>query len=194
VRLRKARVLVLALSDPFSARRALAVARDIHPEMHIIVRTRYVSEVEDLLRHGADEVVPEEFETSIEIFGLVLRHYGLDRAVINRKQEEIRREGYAVLRRQPIDERPRYDLPEEMEAERYRIEPGSALAGRTLQQIALRARSNVLVVTLLREDATHVNPSGDMTLEPGDVLVLLGTRDDLERARELLDQPESASD
>ncbi len=32
-----------------------------------------------MLKYGADEVIPEEFETSIEIFSRVLLRYGVDR-------------------------------------------------------------------------------------------------------------------
>src|SRR5207247_740912 len=63
-----ARALVLAISDPIATRRAVTVARQLSPAIHIIARTRYLREIEDLRATGADQVVPEEFETSIEIF------------------------------------------------------------------------------------------------------------------------------
>jgi CPA2 family monovalent cation:H+ antiporter-2 len=99
--IRDAKLLVLAVSDPFATRRAVQVARQANPDIHIVVRTRYVREVEELLRLGADEVVPEEFETSLEMFELVLREYEVPPMEIKRRQEEIRREGYALLRRDP---------------------------------------------------------------------------------------------
>jgi CPA2 family monovalent cation:H+ antiporter-2 len=70
-----ARMLVVAISDPASTRRIVQVARRGNPRLHILVRTRYAAEVEDLLKLGANEVIPEEFETSIEIFAKVLHHY-----------------------------------------------------------------------------------------------------------------------
>jgi voltage-gated potassium channel Kch len=48
------------------------VARSLNPTIHIIARTRYVTEIPELSRLGADVVIPEEFETSIEIFARVL--------------------------------------------------------------------------------------------------------------------------
>ncbi|MEK6684633.1 MAG: cation:proton antiporter [Nitrospirota bacterium] len=103
LRIKDARVLVLAVSDPFAVRRAIQVARQANPHIHIVVRTRYVKEVDDLLRLGANEVVPEEFETSLEIFDRVLRQYDVPQQQIAEKQEEIRREGYALLRRADAD-------------------------------------------------------------------------------------------
>jgi CPA2 family monovalent cation:H+ antiporter-2 len=57
-----------------------------------------MSELQDLYKLGADQVIPEEFETSIEIFSRVLREYGIARNVIQREVEGIRREGYQMLR------------------------------------------------------------------------------------------------
>lgn len=94
-----ARDLVLAISDPLATRRAIQVARSLHPQIHIITRTRYLREIDELLAAGADQVVPEEFETSIEIFCLVLQDYRVPPAIIADKAERIRKEGYAVLRR-----------------------------------------------------------------------------------------------
>jgi CPA2 family monovalent cation:H+ antiporter-2 len=94
-----ARALVLAISDPIATRRAVKVARQLNPDIHIIARTRYLREIDDLRETGADQVVPEEFETSIEIFSLVLQYYRLPSRVIAEKAERIRKEGYALLRK-----------------------------------------------------------------------------------------------
>jgi monovalent cation:H+ antiporter-2, CPA2 family len=94
-----ARALVLAISDPIATRRAVTVARQLSPAIHIIARTRYLRDIEDLRVTGADQVVPEEFETSIEIFSLVLQHYRMPARVIAEKAERIRQEGYALFRK-----------------------------------------------------------------------------------------------
>jgi CPA2 family monovalent cation:H+ antiporter-2 len=93
-----ARILVVAISDPIATRRAVALAREMNPHIHIIVRTRYMTELPDLYKLGANEVIPEEFETSIEIFSRVLREYGIARNVILREVDAIRHEGYQILR------------------------------------------------------------------------------------------------
>ena len=76
----RARMLVAAISDPAATRRMVRVARGLNPGVHIIARTRYVVEIPELIRLGANDVIPEEFETSIEIFARVLAYYGVGRA------------------------------------------------------------------------------------------------------------------
>ncbi len=99
----QARVLVIAISDPLATRRAIAVAKQLNPALRVIVRTRYLREIDDLHALGADQVVPEEFETSIEIFGLVLQDYHVPLHVVAEQIKRIRREGYTLLRRgQPV--------------------------------------------------------------------------------------------
>src|SRR5437773_4939089 len=71
----RARLFVVAISDPAATRRMVRVARGLNPTVHIIARTRYVVEIPELARLGANVVIPEEFETSIEIFTRVLAHY-----------------------------------------------------------------------------------------------------------------------
>src|SRR5688572_28876638 len=96
IRLDYARILVLAISDPTASRHTVWLARQMNPDIHIIVRTRYMSEMSNLVELGANEVIPEEFETSIEIFSRVLREYGIARQVIQRQVTAIRSEGYQM--------------------------------------------------------------------------------------------------
>jgi CPA2 family monovalent cation:H+ antiporter-2 len=86
----RARMLVAAISDPAATRRMVRIARGLNPGLHIIARTRYVVEIPELLRLGANDVIPEEFETSIEIFARVLSHYGATREDVDRLVDQIR--------------------------------------------------------------------------------------------------------
>ena len=72
----KAKMLVVAISDPISTRHIVKSARDLNSADSILVRTRYIREVEELYRLGANQVIPEEFETSVEIFARVLKIQG----------------------------------------------------------------------------------------------------------------------
>src|SRR6185312_7376362 len=85
----RARVLVVAISDIAATRATVASVRRLNPNVHVIVRTRYMREIGSLVKLGSGEVVPEEFETSIEVFTRVLRRYLVPRDVIER---EVRRE------------------------------------------------------------------------------------------------------
>ncbi len=96
--IKRAKVLVVAISDPSATRKIVQIAKTENPVIHIIVRTRFVTEIEELKKLGADEVIPEEFETSLEIFARVLHYFSVPRNQILQMIEKIRAEGYEILR------------------------------------------------------------------------------------------------
>ncbi|ULA62391.1 MAG: Sodium:proton exchanger [Nitrospira sp.] len=194
VKIESARVLVVAISDPFMARRTVQIARGLNPKLHIVVRTRYLRELEELHQLGADDVVPEEFETSIEIFALVLRTYNMPQEFVMRKAEQVRREGYALLRRSDLPELAHHlrgGTLSDVEVETCRIEEGSPAAGKLLSQLALRPMTGASIIAWTRAGVTESNPSEKTKLLPGDIVVLLGARDQIRRAMELILPAES---
>ena len=80
----KARTIVVAINDSAAARRITQMARRIAPQAFVIVRTRYLKEVEALHDLGADEVVADELEISIEVYSRVLARFLVPREDIKR--------------------------------------------------------------------------------------------------------------
>ena len=184
----RARMLVVAISDPAATRRMVRVARALNPRIHIIARTRYVVEMPELTRLGADVVIPEEFETSIEIFARVLAHYGVPRGDIERLVEEIRGSQYEMLRG---DASGRLSLDgvagvPQMAIERLRLAPQSALAGKRLAATGLRSETGALVLSVVRGDAEIATPGPQFRLVAGDVLVVVGQAHQLQAAARLV--------
>ena len=182
-----ARVLVLAISDPVATRHTVVLGRQMNPGVHIIVRTRYMSEITDLRELGADEIIPEEFETSIEIFSRVLTKLGIPRHAIQHEVATIRSEGYELLRLPTL---PMVDLIQIAEAlgsaatETFILPQDSPAAEKTIGELMLRTRTGVSVIALIHEGTTEINPGPDSTLNVDDVLVLLGTPDNIHKAIE----------
>jgi CPA2 family monovalent cation:H+ antiporter-2 len=184
-----ARVLVLAISDPVSTRRAVAVVRRLFPQLITIVRTRYLEEVDQLYGLGAQVVIPEEVETSMEIFSRVLEMYGVPRDALVKHARRIRAERYGLFRGgRPVEgTAPRAPeaadagamagiraLLSSMETQIVSLPPGARAAGRSLRELDLRGPAGARVLAVLRRDEVAVNPSPDMLLEESDRLVLMG--------------------
>ncbi len=189
VRIHDARVFVVAISDPFAARRAVQIARGLNPKIHIVVRTRYLRELQELHDMGADDVVPEEFETSIEIFALVLRTFNLPQDFVMKKAEQVRREGYALLRRSEMPELAhhlRAGTLSDVEVETCRIDDDSPALGKSLADLSLRQMTGVSVIALTRGGSTESNPASRVALAVGDILTLLGSRPQIRRAMSVL--------
>jgi len=186
-----AKVLVVAISDPFITRRAVQVAKGLNPTLHVVVRTRYLRELEELHQLGADDVVPEEFETSIEIFSLVLQTYKLPQSFVMQMVTQVRHEGYALLRRSEspeLEHHLRGGILADAAVETCRIDDDSPAQGKTLVEIALPSRTGASVIAWTHAGVTQANPSENTRLMAGDIVVLLGSRVQIRQAMELLVQ------
>jgi len=189
VKIEDAKVLVVAISDPFFTRRTVQLAKGLNPKLHIVVRTRYLRELEELHDLGADDVVPEEFETSIEIFALVLRTYNMPQEFVTRKAEQVRREGYALLRRSEMPELAHHlrgGTLTDAEVETCRIDDDSPAVGKTFAELSIRPRTGASVIAWTRSGVTKSNPPLKTKLMVGDIVVLLGSRPQIRRAISLL--------
>jgi CPA2 family monovalent cation:H+ antiporter-2 len=186
-----ARLLVVAISDPSSSRRAVLLARRMNARLHIIVRTRYLSEVGELRRLGANTIIPEEFETSVEIFARVLAEYEVPRNLILDLIERVRGDHYEVLR--DIKAPPmRVVLPhanvlEKLEIKSCWVRAGSPADGRTLGELNLRASTGATLMAVRRKSELILNPGSDFQFQANDTAILIGDHIQVDRALCLLD-------
>jgi CPA2 family monovalent cation:H+ antiporter-2 len=192
-----AQVVVFAISDLQAVRHNIRLARQLNPDVHIIVRTRAVAHVEELRRCGADEVIVEELEAAIEIFTSVLEQYHVPRNVIQAQVRLLRGEGYRMLRGDSLRGQVSQALLDVLAAgttELYRLAPGSPAIAGTLRELDLRHRSGSTVIAVVRDGQPVANPSPELRLAEGDTLVLVGSHKEIETAFALLDPPQPGSD
>jgi CPA2 family monovalent cation:H+ antiporter-2 len=181
--------LVIAISDASATRRIVELARRLNPSAYIIARTRYMNEVDPLYSLGANDVIPEEFETSIEIISRVLHRNFIPVNEIDKHIAEIRKDGYGIFRnvsqKYTVFPELKQHLPD-IEIETFRIEETSLLAGKTLAEVAFRKNYGVAVLAIKRGKQTITNPSGDIRLLGQDIVILMGTRDSIASVHSLV--------
>ncbi|NOX38638.1 MAG: potassium transporter KefB [Calditrichaeota bacterium] len=188
-RVEHARVVVVAINDPTATRRITEAVRRLNPSAHLIVRTRYVQEVQPLYELGANEVIPEEFETSVEIFTRVLAQYLIPRDTIEKLVARVRADGYQMFRSlsAPL---PAGDLKlhlPDVEISTCRIPEESPVIGKSLVELNLRQRFDVSVVAIRRDEQLFLNPDPHLRLQSQDFLILLGKPEPLNRAMRYLE-------
>lgn len=93
-----ARAVVIAIPDEQASFECIRLVRQLNSDAFIIVRSRSIEPVERLYRAGADAVVTEKFETSIQIFSELLKHFRVAPGTILEQQEIMRRQGGAIFR------------------------------------------------------------------------------------------------
>jgi CPA2 family monovalent cation:H+ antiporter-2 len=172
-----ARAIVVVIDDAAGARRIVELARRIAPDAYILVRSRYLREVEPLLALGADEVIADELEVSIEVFSRVLSRMLVPRDDIQRLIGEVRGEWRQMARGLAAEATSVPDLRvavPDLATHTLRLTPGSPLVGHTIASCGLRHSQGVTVLAITRHGTPLANPSGDTGLEAGDVLFVIG--------------------
>ena len=180
----KALAVIVAISDPDGTRRIVSFCRKLNPSVHIIVRTRYVAEVERLRKLGADEIIPEEFETSLEIVERALRVLCVPQNIIANQLRVLRDEGYRMLRDPAVratDPRRLAALFAGGTSQTYLVLPDTFVEGRTISELELQ-RDGVAVAALLRDGRALSPLPVDAPIQAGDTLLLVGAHEELTRA------------
>ena len=187
--IKDARVVVVVISDPMACRRITSTVRKENPKAHVIVRTRFLSEMQSLYDLGANQVIPEEFETSIEILSRVLGRYLVPRDEIETFVAQARAGGYQMFRSPSTDMASGIDLKAhlpDMDVGTVRVDEKSVLVGKSLSQIELRRKHGATLLAISREGAILSNPGGETTIQPHDVLLMLAHPDSLAKVSRLV--------
>lgn len=185
-----AKVLVFAISDPKITKRGLKIAKEINGNIFAVARIRYVSEIEEIKKSGADIVVPEELESSLEIFKKVLQHYHIPMNIIMKQTGILRGESYQLLRNEDKQPEAFIHLDEilaEGLTETYFIDDNNFHIGRKLEEINLRKMTNATIIAIVRESKTISNPSGKEKIYGHDTLVITGDHNSVDAAIKLFD-------
>jgi monovalent cation:H+ antiporter-2, CPA2 family len=175
----RAKMLVIADDDPATAHRIAAVARPLAPTARIVVRTRYVAEIESLRHAGVERVIAEELESVVQLFADVLRDYAIGADEIQTHEDAIRNGGYAVLR---TDDAPATSEPVVvcrldghcLSTRRVVLREGMAAVGCRIDELGLDALGLTLVAARRQGAAVDVPASG-RALEAGDEIELSGS-------------------
>lgn len=172
-----ARVAVIGISDPVASRIMVQLLRRLNPRLHIIVRIRFLQEMKLLYDLGANDVIPEELETSVEIFTRVLRKYLIPKDEIDKFIAEVRAGNYQMLRTQTPYATSFSDLQSHLaniEIVTLRVSPSSPFAGKSLAEIGLRKQHGVTVLAIRRDQQMWSGPDGEHRLLENDIVIVLG--------------------
>jgi CPA2 family monovalent cation:H+ antiporter-2 len=186
--LMRAKALVVTYSDKHSALAILRHVRELRPELPVVVRTTDDTHVEELRDAGAAEVVAEVMEGSVMLASQALLMAGVPLNRVIRRVQESRARRYAAFSGylRSIHE----DVGEATESLQPRflsvlLKEDSDAVGKRLREASLDTL-NVEVNAVRRRGVRGAQPSEEMLLQAGDVLVLLGLTEALQEAEERL--------
>jgi CPA2 family monovalent cation:H+ antiporter-2 len=183
-----ASAVVISFSDPATSIGILRSIRRLRPEVPVLVRTTDDARLKELQDAGATDVVPETFEASLMLVSHVLMLLRVPVSRVVRALGDIRSSRYAVLRNivKSTDARALDDggeHPEEIKS--VVVPPGAWAVGRSLAEVRNRG-IEVTFTGVRRQGILGREPAADTVLRDGDIVVIYGQPEELERAEAVL--------
>jgi CPA2 family monovalent cation:H+ antiporter-2 len=181
-----AKIVVISVGDLITSMAITDKVRNLNKHTIILVRTKHVEDIEELYRLGANQVIPEEFETAIDLFERVLSNMLLPQNKIDTTIARIRDDHYGIFYDKKEVERPNIlkEIPN-IEILAIIVNEQSILSGKSLAESQLREKSGVTLVALKRNDHLIDHPSSTTRLLSGDIAYILGKPEQIANATNL---------
>lgn len=183
VQIKKARVVVVAISDPQATKQIVGAIRQASQTVHLIIRTRFVRETEELMHMGANEVIPEEFETSVEIFSRVLYRFLVPLDQIEHWVHDIRKDNYSMLRPGGLPTVPATaaHLPDfNISCVRVQADSGKVV-NRALEESHVRQNFGVTVLAIERNEELIADIDAEEMIRQHDLVYVSGPQEKIQQ-------------
>jgi CPA2 family monovalent cation:H+ antiporter-2 len=184
-----AKAMAITLPDPLATRLTLKRALSIAPDLDITVRAHLSDEIETLYQLGAQEVVQPEFEASLEMGAHLLLRLGDKTYDVQQVVNRYRSGRYRDI----LPERSEYwgaaNLESSLESaivglqgNWYVVPSHSPLGGLSLAQADIRRVTGVTIMAIDRQvnrkKCLFRYPTGELTIEVNDRLLVVGSPDE----------------
>jgi CPA2 family monovalent cation:H+ antiporter-2 len=181
-----AKIVVISVGDLITSMAIVDKVRIINKHATILVRTKHVEDIDVLYKLGANQVIPEEFETAIDLFERVLSNFLLPQDEIDTTIARIRDDHYGIFYEKKDNEK--FNILKEIpniEIVALRINERSTLSGKTLAESELRKKYGVTLVALKRNNHLLEHPSSNTRFVNGDIAYILGKPEQIANATNL---------
>jgi CPA2 family monovalent cation:H+ antiporter-2 len=187
--LERARALVVTVPDETAAEIIVASAHEIAPQLPIIARAATTSGVARLVRLGARDVIHPELEGGLEVLRHTLLALSYPLLEVQQYADAVRRDHYDPV---ALTHEEHWELDRLLRSVRgmeiawVLVDGASLVAGQTLAEANIRARTEASVIAILRDQQVMANPKSATVLRVGDVVGLIGEAEHVAQARRLL--------
>lgn len=170
-----AEIVVVSIGDAITALGVVQKVRELSKHAFIIVRSKHVEDIEDLYKSGANQVIPEEFETAIDLFERILKKLLIPKGEIEEAISRIRDDNYGIFT--ATQQKSKFTLTDEipnlevvaLKAGNYPLFPGNSL-----KEIHLRKNFGLNVVAVKRAQGVYENPGSAFVFDADDIVYIMG--------------------
>jgi len=179
----QARLLLITTPAVVTARAIVSHVRRRHPDLHIVARAEGMEQMKMLNELGVQEVVQPKFEASLEVTRQALLHLHISATEIQRFTDAVRQELYAPMYETHHEYQTISQLQNAarlLELSWVELSANSPFVGRAIQELSVRSQTGALIVGVMRDGRLEPNPDAAFRFEPGDLIGVIGTTQQLE--------------
>jgi CPA2 family monovalent cation:H+ antiporter-2 len=177
-----ARAILVTVPGFPDVRGIVRAGRQIRPDLPIIARADSTDAVQALYALGIQEVTSPEFEAAIEMTRQALMYFDMPAHQVLSVASAIRRDRYVQASESGLSVMSQIgEIARQLDFTWVGVPHDSPFQGRSLSELRLRATTGVSVVGIIHEGVLAANPDGESRLERGDLVAVLGTRDQIAR-------------
>ncbi|MER2013225.1 MAG: cation:proton antiporter, partial [Methanobrevibacter sp.] len=174
LRVTSAQCIVISASTYEGTLKTIDTARRLNPDIHIIVRTKYLKNIEEVIDAGADEVIPKEFETSILMFTRIMDYYQKDMDEIADAVNNLRSDNYDAFRSVSSEDVSAYlsNSFTDIEVDSVRVYNDAHISDFPFE------KHDLTITSVIRENNTITNIKNSFLFLEDDIILFTGQRND----------------
>lgn len=183
----KAKLVLLTIPSISGSGAVAEVLSYIAPDVPVIALVRNSEQINVLKSFGVTPIFPA-FETGLEMTRETLVNLKIPATEVQTFMDELRKEQYSGV----FVHRPEYEMlsrlrraSESLSMNWVKIEDGSFIVGRSLEDCDIRAKTGVSVVGVLRDGIMRPNPDGGFVLNANDMAGVIGSDSEVDKFRKI---------
>jgi CPA2 family monovalent cation:H+ antiporter-2 len=177
-----ARAILVTVPTFSDVRRIVLAVRQLRPGLPIGARADGPEAVRALYELGIQEVTSPEFEAGIEMTCQALTYFNVPAHEILQVASAIRRERYGPPGQDT--QTPVGEILRQLNFTWLRLPPDSAFNGRTIGELRIRTTLGASIAGVIHDGVLLANPDSETRFSAGDLVGVLGTRDQIARFEE----------
>jgi CPA2 family monovalent cation:H+ antiporter-2 len=180
----RARALLVTVPSFPEVRAIVQMARRLRDDVPIIARADGPEAVRALYELGIQEVTSPEFEAAIEMTRQALLYFHVQPYDILRIAGAIRHQQYGQTEKGASGRAMMSeigDIARQLDFTWLGLPGDSPLVGRSLEELRIRSTIGVSIVGIIHDGMLEPNPDGSGRLAAGDLVAVLGTREQISR-------------
>ena len=172
-----AQCIVISASTYEETMKTIDAAKRLNPDIHVIVRTRYLKSIDEVIEAGADEVIPKEFETSIMMFTRIMDYYNKDVDEITDAVNDLRSNNYDAFRTVTSEDISTYLNYKytDLEIDSLRVSENAHIDDFPFEE------NNLKVTGVVRGEDTFTDVKSDFKFLEDDLILFIGHRENINK-------------